>query len=427
MLFIKRIVLEIKKGGIKTFIKKFITVNSLILSIPIYLISLISLVVIYVIRPSYLIRFGNLNSSRLGHFVANTELYLCEKDKNINLPRQKFIDLFFFQKISNYQIAKMWKRELNVIPKFLLEPIYLINKYISNYFSFAKKHLIKSSCSDRDINNLLDETEPHLHFTREEIIEGEKYLKKFGLETSSKFVCLIVRDKAYLNSMYPEKNWQHHNFRNQDIENFYKAADKITQRGYYVFRMGSLVEKKFKNNNKMIIDYANSPHKSDFLDVYLGANCSFCISTSTGFDAIPYVFRRPIAYVTVPIKYFFTFSRNFLIIAKHHFSKNLNKKLSFSEIVDLGVIDCVYSADFEKKNISLIENSPEEIEELCNEMMDRIENKWIENKDNVEMQKKFWDNYKNKFLDKTVLSPIHGELRSKMCSNFLKKNPEWLI
>ena len=59
--------------------------------------------------------------------------------------------------------------------------------------------------------------------------------------------------------------------------------------------------------------------------------------------------------------------------------------------------------------------------------MDRIENKWIENKDNVEIQKKFLENYKNKFLDKTVLSPIHGELRSKMCSNFLKKNPEWLI
>ena len=72
-------------------------------------------------------------------------------------------------------------------------------------------------------------------------------------------------------------------------------------------------------------------------------------------------------------------------------------------------------------------NSPEEIEELCNEMMDRIENKWIENRDNIEIQTKFWDNYKNKFLDKTGLSPIHGELRAKMCSSFLKKNSEWLI
>ena len=45
-----------------------------------------------------------------------------------------------------------------------------------------------------------------------------------------------------------KKGHINHNFRNQDIENFYKAADKITQRGYYVFRMGSLVEKKFKNN-----------------------------------------------------------------------------------------------------------------------------------------------------------------------------------
>ena len=100
MLFVKRILLEIKKGGIKTFIKKFITVFFLILSIPIYLISFISLIVIYIIGPSYLIRFGNLNSSRLGHFVANTELYLCEKEKKINLPKQRFIDLFFFKKLA---------------------------------------------------------------------------------------------------------------------------------------------------------------------------------------------------------------------------------------------------------------------------------------------------------------------------------------
>ena len=101
----------------------------------------------------------------------------------------------------------MWKRELHVLPKFLLEPIFIINKYNSNYFSFAKKHLIKSSCSDRDVYNLLDKTEPHLHFTKEEIIEGEKYLKKFGLGTNSKFVCLIVRDRAYLEHTSPLNNW----------------------------------------------------------------------------------------------------------------------------------------------------------------------------------------------------------------------------
>ena len=425
MLFVKRILLEIKKGGIKTFIKKFITVFFLILSIPIYLISFISLIVIYIIGPSYLIRFGNLNSSRLGHFVANTELYLCEKEKKINLPKQRFIDLFFFQKISNYQIAKMWKRELHVLPKFLLEPIFIINKYNSNYFSFAKKHLIKSSCSDRDVYNLLDKTEPHLHFTKEEIIEGEKYLKKFGLGTNSKFVCLIVRDRAYLEHTSPLNNWSYHNFRNSDIDNFLLAAEYLTERGYYVFRMGSIVEKKINSKNEKIIDYANSDLRSDFLDVFLGANCNFCISTSCGFDSIPYTFRVPIAYITVPIGLFSTFSSKFLIMTKHYYSKNLKRNLKFSEIINKKFGKFKTTKEFENADIDLKENSPKEIKEFIVEMVDRYENKWKDDDNSKLIQSKFWDNYKT-FIKKENLEDLHGKLSAKFSVNFLEKNKEWL-
>ena len=333
MNFIKKTLYEIKNRGIKIIIKKFGTLLLLILSSPIYLISLAFLPIIYLLQPIYLIRIGSLSSSRLGHFAANTELYLCEQDTKINLSKNKFLDIFFLQGASNKQLEKMWRRKIIIMPSFFLKPIFSINKFLSNFFSISKKHLILNSMSDRDVNNLLDCSKPHLEFIEKEKTKGEKFLRELGIPKNSKFVCLIVRDNAFLNDVYPEKNWEYHSYRNYDIEKFIEAAEILTKRGYYVFRMGAKVEKKFKSSNKKIIDYANLAERSDFLDVYLGAHCNFCVTTSCGFDAIPFIFRVPIAYITVPIQNFYTFSNKFLIMSKHHFSKKLKRNLKFSEII----------------------------------------------------------------------------------------------
>ena len=58
--------------------------------------------------------------------------------------------------------------------------------------------------------------------------------------------------------------------------------------------MGAIVEKPFKSKNPKIIDYANSNLRSDFMDIYLGAKCTFCISTGSGFQCLPVLFRKPI-------------------------------------------------------------------------------------------------------------------------------------
>ena len=59
--------------------------------------------------------------------------------------------------------------------------------------------------------------------------------------------------------------WRQKNFQKKDI---------------MVFGMGAYAEKEFKTKNPKIIDYVNSNLKSDFMDVFLGAKCSFCLSTS---------------------------------------------------------------------------------------------------------------------------------------------------
>ena len=64
----------------------------------------------------------------------------------------------------------MWKRELVVLPRFLIKPAYLLNKLISKYLTFTKKHIITLLNLDRDVHNLMDNSKPHLQFTKEEMV-----------------------------------------------------------------------------------------------------------------------------------------------------------------------------------------------------------------------------------------------------------------
>ena len=65
--------------------------------------------------------------------------------------------------------------------------------------------------------------------------------------------------------------------------------------------LGSKQTKNFKSTNPKIIDYANSEFRSEFMDIYLGAKCSFCISTGYGPDMLPYIFNKPIGLMALPL------------------------------------------------------------------------------------------------------------------------------
>ena len=88
-------------------------------------------VLLRLIRPWLLVRWGNLYSSRIGHFAANTELYLCERAAGINMPKRRHVDIFFIEGlICNQQLAKMWKRVLHVWPGWMESPINRANRLI---------------------------------------------------------------------------------------------------------------------------------------------------------------------------------------------------------------------------------------------------------------------------------------------------------
>ena len=385
------------------------------------------LLIIKIIKPIVLIRIGKLLSSRIGHFAANTELVILESRRGINNPSKRHFDLFFFdtENSSNFFMAKKWKEKFIILPTFILKPI----DQLISIFSGAKDHQILPSKNDRDIHNLIEDSPPSITFTEQERELGEAGIKDLGVLPHAPFVCLIVRDNAYLNMHLKPRDketYSYHNYRDCDIKRYLMTAEKLTQKGYYVVRMGVIVKEALVSNNPMIIDYANSGKRTEFMDVYLGAKCKFCISTGLGWDAIPFaLFRKPCLYAPIlPIGYFPTYISQTLLITKVHYSRQLKRNLTMSEIADLGLDLATHSKKFIDQNVDLIEPSPEDIWEAAQEMIEMVEGGGNYSEDDENLQNKFWELYPKKTHNTTQL---HGQLRARIGKSFLLNNVSWLL
>ena len=423
---INRNINEIKKRGPIVIVRKIITLIKICFLLPIYLCSLPILTIIRLVSPWYLVRFENIKSNRIGHFAANTELYCCEIETGINKPKKPYLDLFYYDDISNQQLAKMWKRKLNIIPRWLLSPIHNLNKFLVNAFpSFEKHNIGNNTCGDRDVHNLMDGSKTHLEFTKAEEMLGRKYLKKFGVSEKDKFVCLVVNDSSYLNTHHPHNDWSYHNYRNANIDNYILAAEELASRGYFVFRMGKIVSRPLKSSNHKIIDYASSNLRNDFMDIYLAAKCTFCISASSGFEMVPVIFRKPIVQIVVPLMDANTENKRVLVLTRHHFSKEKKRKLTLSEIALSEIAGCDRTEKFEALGVEIIENSPEEIKDVAVEAIERIEGKW----ENTEIDDKLQDKFRQIYHSSDYINSYrfaHGKFKARFSTKFLKANPDWL-
>tara|TARA_B100000686_G_scaffold176953_1_gene183928 strand:- start:809 stop:2110 length:1302 start_codon:yes stop_codon:yes gene_type:complete len=424
---------QIKNGGLITVLKKLRTLAFLILQIPIYLISIPSVILIRLIKPWYLIRWDGLTSSRIGHFATDTELYSCKREAKINEPAQKYIDIFFLKSkyICNKQLEKMLRRNLKIIPAFFLLPLFRINRFFNLFIKGGDQHEIGINPNeDRDVYNIVNKYKPHISFTEEEEQRGKKILNNFGIPENSKFVCLAVRDSAYLDRQkdYNKiRSFAYHNYRDGNIEKYVLAAEELAKRGYYVFRMGAKVHRALKSSNPKIIDYANSKMRSDFMDIYLGAKCTFCISTWLGFDAIPFVFRKPIAFIFLPFGHLKAENEKDLLITKHHINKINKKNLNISEIFSSKVALSFSSEEYEKNNIELKENTPEEIKDFVIEMDERINNNWKETEEDIFLQNKFWSVFKDNLNKLNLKNPIYNiKIKAKFGAKFLRDNQDWI-
>jgi putative glycosyltransferase (TIGR04372 family) len=404
-LFIRRPVEEIYRGGLPALLREALVFLAMPLAILVVL-------AVRALRPLVLIRFGPLISHTIGHFAAQTELYLCRRDAGMD--SQRAIDIFYHTSpVCNQQLKKMWDRTLHV--SHLVCPVDSLNRLLPG----GDDHAIPwPNLGELDIHGLLPRTPVHLSFTPEEEHQGLKALRELGIPDGTPFVCFHARDSAYLSAVHPKPNWQYHDYRDSDIRNHVPAAEELARRGYFAIRMGAIVKEALTTTNPVVIDYATKG-RTDFLDIFLSSKCRFSIADNTGITWVAVAFRRPVAWVNfVILRYVLAWGPNDLFIPKKLWLREEHRLLTFREILDSEIGGFTRSEQYEQLGIEVVENTSEEITALAVEMDERLKGTWQTTEEDEELQRRFWSLFKPSELPGTIVSHIGAE--------FLRQNRELL-
>ena len=326
---------------------------------------------IRLISPILLIRFGQTNSARIGHFAIETEIAQCQKrDRTRNQKLPIIIDLYYLNgDLSNEYLFDQWRKVINYYPRWLIHPLNRLNQKMPA----ARKYNALADAADQNIE-ILDSFEPIIQLEDRDVLKAQKILEQIGIHKNDKVVCLCVRDDAYLQATYPSENWKEHDHRDSDIKNYVLAAESLASLGYKVVRMGKVVKGKLISNSTSVIDYANSTIRSDFLDVYLFSNAEFIISNATGMDYLGAIFRVPIGLVnTVTSESIKPGKILKLYQPKTSFDSSDGSVLGLAELVKRGFNFSYHSNDYSQMNVRFQENTEEEIKNFALELRELVE------------------------------------------------------
>ena len=400
-------------------LRQFATVGALI-KLPLLLPAMLVVGVFILLRPFVIIQVYKVHDWRIGHMVSTTQRFTYEvREWNIAHRRKKICLYFFGSKNSANDFFKkmLIRQHLSLQHNFGFLIFYLSSK-----IEFLIPETLVQTL---DTLGLLSKHQTEIQFTKTEIDEGNKFLQSFNIALNGKYVCLSVRDDAFLSQKRGRKKFEKHVRRNSDISTYTRAAEYLADMGYVVFRMGSIVQKALISENPRIIDYATNGMRSEFLDIFLGAHCTFCISTGSGWDEIPRIFNRPLMYVNcLPVIELNSITQHILLYPKQQVSINTLRRLSLNEMCSQDLHSQSNTNLFIENGIEIVDLTSSELVTAVSEMAARVEGRFNPTEQQKSMQEKLRRELRTN--PKIQPSPDHYPIRAEFASCFLENYPNFL-
>ncbi len=345
------------------------------------------------IRPLIRIQFCEIISWRIGQFISDISEHICRE----KIGNRRTLNLYYFGMISNSQWEKMaYRSNLKILGSWL--------KYLDRWNQLipgGNAHTLKSSLTEsRDTEGLFESHNGSIPFLEYENSLGEKFLKSKGWKVGEPYICLLVRDSKFMEA-YSNSDWSYHDYRDSDIARYATSMEWLASQGVWVFRMGKLMARPFQTNSPRIIDYAFDSDKSDFLDIWLFANCTGVISTGTGPDQLAMIYRRPQLYLNaMPLGGLHSWT-NMTWVPKNLKWQKTGVPLSISEYLDNNFFSALEYMD---AGIEIVDLSIEEIEVAVQEFWSKINNSHKFTDNDVKLQENFW----KIFIDWPLYGELHG-------------------
>jgi len=406
-----------------------------------FLIPIILLLLIVRIFKDF--RLSRIEGRKIGHMTIPIEIHICEKKDD---PNKAPILWFLDDNLSTNQfLKKQWSQKLNILPRYLLEPIYILFKkykffhfFFENYHDSTKTNHIKSNlinsdnyiaatckcfiCSGSrmvpryvkdgvkqiDDNNLMSKYKPSIEFNHKEKNEGENYLKKIGVQ-NKKFITFTSRTSVFKNEKLPE-------IRNSNINDKISGIKFMVSKGYKAIRMGKFIKEKINSSDTNIIDHATSGNANDFLDFYLISKCEFMVSDSTGITTIAALFRKPCLIVNdIGVHSIVEHPNRRMYILKKFRNINTGELVRFEEIYKNKLnFESFGLQSLNRLGYEIIDNSELETKKAIESFYDLMNNNL--NLDEIlNKQKKYWQNIEKYFGFKNTNKVI-------ICPNFYLNN-----
>jgi len=372
-------------------------------------------ILIRCIRPWRIVRLGKMRSDRIGHFAADAgQLWAAQQ-----LQPKQYMNFHWLddREISNEFWAKIVRRNFSCPPW-----ARALDAYSHILPGGEMHHLPTTTTASRDIHGVLEKGLAPMAFLPEEDAEAKAWLSRAGWKEGESFVCLLVRDSAYLNTDPLHKHWledrrsedcngwDYHNYRDSDIATYVPAVEWLCEQGVWVLRMGNIMAKSIPTEHPRVIDYAFHPDKSDFLDIWLFANCDMCISTGSGPDMVSDVYRRPILFLNfIPLRNLFSWS-NATHLPKTLLWEQSKLPLALTWREHL-CHDYFFTDHYKEAGIKIVDLSPDQILAAVQESWHRIQGTWKDTEEDMIRQSRFWEILKTHPDFHKLHGYIHPEAR----------------
>jgi len=271
-----------------------------------------------------------------------------------------------------------------------------------------------------------------IYIEKDELLEGEKIKKKLGIR--DKFICISNRDIVYRKKRNREKLKPdfRDEYRNSNIDGHSLATDYLARCDIQAVRMGVMVEKQW--NHKNVINYAGSKKRSEFMDIYLIKQCKFFVSDVSGILAISMLMAKPMIVTNsasltnrFDAMVFYSPDKDIALLKKLWDSQN-KRYLTIRDMLNFEINICIQEpnlsgalyAEYKRRGIVPINNTPEEILAVVKEMNERIDGTIKYDEIDIKLQRRYRDIVDNYPMKENVLN------NWRLGASFLREN-RWLL
>ena len=354
----------------------------------------------------YKVRISLLNVNRIGHLALNTEVTLRNFISKETKMGKNFKERLFlvapelpYHNASNSQLIKMFARHKNVYQSWFFYRLISVwhQFFLKTPFFFSTSHSM-----DGKEFKLLNKNPPSISFNPDEVKQGESFLNEIGIGTN-KYVCIFQRDSNYLHKKENKSQYQR-SCRDSDIDSLIPSIKCLIKKGFFVIRIGSEAKHQVSFQDDRFIDYSFSKYVSEFNDIYLIANSSFLVGSTSGICDVAMVFDVPRLVInSIPFGHS-TIGKNSMFIPK-----KITKESALMSYFDKDIKSLIdnFSCDFVKeKGYEYLDNTDEEILAAVQDFLEYLSCNGRLESDYLIQMNKYYDDYLRGTLYESVLVPL---------------------